>query len=82
MFKIILFTGLLSTINLYLGQTIIAHGETWIRTIADVAIAITLIITVHIINQHEVIYALPISYFSSFLMGTIVLCIFKYKLKI
>ena len=81
-FKIILFTGLLSTINLYLGQTIIAHGETWIRTIADVAIAITLIITIHIINQHEVIYALPISYFSSFLMGTIVLCIFKYKLKI
>ena len=81
-FKIILFTGLLSTINLYLGQTIIAHGETWIRTIADAAIAITLIITIHIINQHEVIYALPISYFSSFLMGTIVLCIFKYKLKI
>jgi len=81
-FKIILFTGLLSTINLYLGQTIIAHGKTWIRTVADAAIALCLIITVHIINQYEVLYALPVSYFFSFLIGTLVLCIFKYKLKI
>lgn len=76
-FGIILLTGLFSTINLYLGQTIIASGYTWGRTLADAVIATTLIISVLLIYKYDIILALPISYLISFTLGTCVLYLFK-----
>lgn len=76
-FEIILLTGLFSTTNLYLGQTIIASGHIWGRTLADAIIAITLIISTLLIYKHDIILALPISYLISFTLGTFVLYLFK-----
>ena len=76
-FEIILLTGLFSTANLYLGQTIIASGHIWGRTLADAVIAITLIISVLLTYQHNIILSLPISYLISFTLGTCVLYLYK-----
>jgi O-antigen/teichoic acid export membrane protein len=79
-FHVSLFAALFSVINLYIGQTIIADGRLWIRTICNGLIAITLFMIFILVLQTSVMNALPIAYLCAFFVGSSALvCFVKRK---
>lgn len=81
-FHIMLLSSLFSILNLYLGQTIIAAGKPWLRTSADFLIALSLLIVYYVIvNFHSIMLAIPIAYCSAFLIGSVIVLIFRIKVK-
>ena len=69
-FRIMLLAALFSTVNLFLGQSIVASGRVWLRTFVDAFISISLFITFVIILRSTVMLASPIAYCVSFFIGS------------
>jgi O-antigen/teichoic acid export membrane protein len=79
-FRIMLMAALFSTVNLFLGQSMVASGRVWLRTLVDVFISLSLFTTFMIVLSSSVMLALPIAYSVSFLVGsTLVLFLRKNK---
>ena len=79
-FRIMLIAALFSTINLFLGQSMVASGRVWLRTLVDIFISLSLFATFIIVLSSSVMLALPIAYSVSFLVGsTLILFLRKNK---
>jgi PST family polysaccharide transporter len=76
-FTIMVLGALFSISNLYLGYSVIANGQSWIRTIADAIISISLFISFSFFISYSVILALPLSYSISFFIGSLSIYIFR-----
>jgi len=76
-FRIMLLAALFSTVNLFLGQSIIASGRVWLRTIVDVFISLSLFLTFMIILPNTVMLASPIAYCVSFFIGSSLIMLFR-----
>lgn len=78
-FRIMLLSAFFSILNLYFGQTIIASGKPWLRTLADMIIALALFITFIVIINYSVMLALPIAYCIALFIGSATMIILKNK---
>lgn len=68
-FRIMMLAALFSIVNLYLGQSIIASGKAWRRTLVDIIISISMLITFLLVYTHSTVLSLPITYCFSFLLA-------------
>ena len=75
-FRIILITVLFATSNLILGQFIIAGKNPWIRTYADIALSVTMLILTLVLVNLNTFLALPLAMLFSFIASNIVLLYF------
>lgn len=69
-FRIMLLAALFSTVNLFLGYSVISKGKVWLRTLADVIVSIILFVTFTIVFSKSVMLAIPVAYSLSYLAGS------------
>ncbi len=72
-YRIILLTVIFSSVNMILGQFVIAGKNPWIRAIADFIISIIMISITYLMKDNYLFTALPWAFLISFIMSDIVL---------
>ena len=72
-FRIILITILFSSVNMILGQFVIAGKNPWMRTLADLVICLVMIGITFIIKENHIYVALPWALLASFFISDIIL---------
>ncbi len=78
-YRIMLLAALFSSVNLFLGQSILANGQVWLRTLVDVFISLSLFITFIIILNNSIMLATPIAYCVSFIIGSCLIVFLRKK---
>lgn len=72
-YRIILLTVIFSSVNMILGQFVIAGKNPWIRAIADFIISIIMISITYLMKDNYLFTALPWAFLISFIMSDFVL---------
>ena len=78
-FRILMIAALFSIINLYLGQTLIAVGRTWLKAFLDIIMSITLFLAFLASVNFSAPVSLSIAYCSSFIVASLLTLFFKNK---
>lgn len=78
-FRILMVAALFSIVNLYLGQTLIASGRTWLKAFLDVVMSITLFVAFLASANFSAPVSLSIAYFASFIVASLFTLFFKQK---
>lgn len=69
-FRILMLASLFSITNLYLGQTLIAAGKTWLKAFLDILMSISLFSVFLLSSDFSAPISLSISYCISFIIAT------------
>lgn len=75
-FRIILITILFSSINMILGQFVIAGKDPWIRTLADFAISLIMVGVTFMLKENNIYVALPLALLTSYFLSDVILVVY------
>jgi O-antigen/teichoic acid export membrane protein len=75
-YKVILITVVFSSINMILGQFVVAGRNPWVRTFADIVISFILIAGTLLFKAKYIYIALPLAMLISYFSGDILLAIY------
>lgn len=78
-FRILMLASLFSIINLFLGQTLIAAGRTWLKAFLDIVMSISLFGAFLLSSGFSAPVSLSIAYCASFVIASLLTLFFKQK---
>ncbi|HOP58902.1 MAG TPA: oligosaccharide flippase family protein [Bacteroidales bacterium] len=72
-YRIILITVIFSAVNMILGQFVIAGKNPWVRTYADIAIAVLMVVITLLLRETHLYTALPYAMLVSFIISDLII---------